>query len=104
MPPTASKKRVLDDASTPRSKKTKVDDSSKKSKTPKQDNPPQPASSLLTEDVDFPRGGGTTFTPVEVKAIRAEAAKEAEDEIFQVILRSDLGTLVYTGNIAGSTS
>lgn len=86
MAPTTSKKRVLDDASTPKSKKTKVDDSSKKSKAPKQDKPLQPASNLLTEDIDFPRGGGTTFTPVEVKAIRAEAAKEAEDEIFQVIV------------------
>ena len=94
MAPTASKKRVLDDASTPRSKKTKVDDSSKKSKTSKQDNPPQPTSSLLTEDVDFPRGGGTTFTPVEVKAIRAEAAKEAEDEIFQVIIYPFLRAII----------
>ena len=94
MAPTASKKRVLDDASTPRSKKTKVDDSSKKSKAQKQDNPPQLTSSLLTEDVDFPRGGGTTFTPVEVKAIRAEAAKEAEDEIFQVIIYPLLYALI----------
>jgi hypothetical protein len=42
------------------------------------------AKSLLTEEVDFPRGGGTTFTPLEVKAIRAEAVKEANAELFEV--------------------
>lgn len=41
-------------------------------------------SSLLTEEVDFPRGGGTSFTPLEVKAIRAEAVKEANAELFKV--------------------
>ena len=37
-----------------------------------------------TEEVDFPRGGGTTFTPLEVKAIRAEAVKEVNAELFEV--------------------
>lgn len=37
-----------------------------------------------TEEVDFPRGGGTSFTPLEVKAIRAEAVKEANAELFEV--------------------
>lgn len=41
-------------------------------------------NSLLTEEVDFPRGGGTSFTPLEVKAIRAEAVKEANSELFEV--------------------
>ena len=36
------------------------------------------------EEVDFPRGGGTTFTPLEVKTIRAEAVKEANEELFEV--------------------
>lgn len=57
----------------------------KKSKTePHQTEPTVP--SLLTAEVDFPRGGGTSFTPLEVKAIRAEATKEADDELFQVRL------------------
>ncbi|KAL0580810.1 rRNA biogenesis protein rrp5 [Marasmius crinis-equi] len=40
-------------------------------------------SGLTTEEVDFPRGGGTTFTPLEVKNIRAEAAKEADEGLFE---------------------
>ncbi|CAL1695136.1 unnamed protein product [Somion occarium] len=83
MAPTTSKKRVLDEAAAPKAKKTKVDDSPKKGKSAQHEKPLQPTSNLLTEEVDFPRGGGTSFTPVEVKAIRAEALKEAEDQIFQ---------------------
>jgi hypothetical protein len=47
------------------------------------------ASSLLTEEVDFPRGGGTTFTPSEVKKIRIEAIKEADKELFEVCWKSN---------------
>lgn len=77
----AAQKRALDEASgTPRSKKTKVSDNTdaKPSKSV------QPVSNLLTEEVDFPRGGGTTLTPAEVKAIRAEGIKEANEELIQV--------------------
>ncbi|KAF9015563.1 U3 snoRNP-associated protein Rrp5 [Cyathus striatus] len=35
------------------------------------------------EEVDFPRGGGTSFTPLEVKTIRAEAVKEADEKLFK---------------------
>ncbi|TFK77280.1 hypothetical protein BDN72DRAFT_784291 [Pluteus cervinus] len=38
-----------------------------------------------SEEIDFPRGGGTSFTPLEVKAIRAEAAKEADEEFFKEV-------------------
>lgn len=41
-------------------------------------------SNLTADEVDFPRGGGTSFTPLEVKTIRAEAMKEANDELFNV--------------------
>ena len=76
----AGKKRVLEEASgTPKAKKTKVDKQPKKDKTAA----PQ-ASALVPEEVDFPRGGGTSFTPLEVKAIRAEAAQEADQELFKV--------------------
>lgn len=40
-----------------------------------------PVSVLRPEEVDFPRGGGTSFTPVEYKAIRSEALKELNDEV-----------------------
>ena len=76
----AGTKRALDETSAPKAKKAKVD------KTKKKDKPAATAvpSSLLTEDTDFPRGGGTSFTPLEVKAIRAEAAQEADQELFKV--------------------
>lgn len=77
----AAQKRVLDDASTShKSKKTKLSDQDK----PKAERLPQPVSNLVSEEVDFPRGGGTSFTPLEVKAFRAEAIKEANDELFEV--------------------
>ena len=77
----AGTKRVLDEASgNPRAKKTRTEDKSKKSK----DKTTQPASTLVVDDVDFPRGGGTTLTPLEVKTLRAEAAKEADKELFAV--------------------
>ena len=43
-------------------------------------------SSGPSGEVDFPRGGGTTFTPAEVKTIRAEAQREANEDIFKVRL------------------
>jgi rRNA biogenesis protein RRP5 len=36
------------------------------------------------DEIDFPRGGGSSLTPLEQKAIRAEAIKEADAEIFKV--------------------
>ncbi|KAJ7900149.1 hypothetical protein B0H14DRAFT_2672489 [Mycena olivaceomarginata] len=72
----AALKRPLDDHSTARkSKKTKTDAPT--------ENIPQAASKLVSDEVDFPRGGGTSFTPLEVKAIRAEAVKEANAELFE---------------------
>ncbi|KAH9486567.1 rRNA biogenesis protein rrp5 [Psilocybe cubensis] len=76
----AALKRTLDDSTSSRKpKKSRTEShqtkasSSQTSKT----------SSLLSTEVDFPRGGGTSFTPLEVKAIRAEAVKEANAELFQ---------------------
>lgn len=80
----AGKKRVLDEASgTPKAKKTKTEEQTKKSKD-KAEKPTQPVSSLVSDDIDFPRGGGTTLTPLEVKTLRAEAAKEVDKELFAV--------------------
>ncbi|KAF8078800.1 hypothetical protein FPV67DRAFT_79954 [Lyophyllum atratum] len=74
----AAQKRALEESSTThKSKKTKVTDA-------KQPKPSVPATStLVAEEVDFPRGGGTSFTPLEVKTIRAEAVKEANEELFE---------------------
>jgi len=46
---------------------------------------PKPAAPAA--EIDFPRGGGSSFTPLETKAIRAEALQELKDEqIFNVRL------------------
>jgi len=44
-----------------------------------------PAPTISAPDeIDFPRGGGSSFTPLEQKAIRSEAIKEADADIFKV--------------------
>ena len=79
------KRRAPDESQNTRhSKKLKVADSGK-TKHPKSVQS-EPTSALLTEDVDFPRGGGTTLTPAEVKATRAEGIKEANEELIKVCL------------------
>jgi len=82
----ASKKRSLEDGTSPKAKKSKLaaeastDKKQKKVKARvKADKPLETTSNVVPEEIDFPRGGGTTFTPQEVKAIRAEAKKEADD-------------------------
>ncbi|KAI0275150.1 nucleic acid-binding protein [Gloeopeniophorella convolvens] len=84
------KKRQLEDAASPKAKKAKVaegetDKKQKKGKTEKlkADRPLQHTSNIAPEEVDFPRGGGTSYTPQEVKTIRAEATKEADEELFK---------------------
>lgn len=75
----AAQKRLLEDpSSTQKVKKLKTDSDKKKSKSQ------TTAPSVLPEEVDFPRGGGTSFTPLEVKTIRAEAVKEANEELIKV--------------------
>ncbi|KAF8846201.1 U3 snoRNP-associated protein Rrp5 [Paxillus ammoniavirescens] len=70
-------KRPLDDGSSvPKSKKTKVE------KKLHNEHPVPSTSAMTMDEVDFPRGGGTSLTPLEVKAIRAEGTKEAEKELF----------------------
>lgn len=82
----SKKKRVLEDASSvPKSKKKKIDHSSEVKGSEKRSG--APSTALVSEEVDFPRGGGSSFTPLELKAIRAEAVKEANNEIFKVFGR-----------------
>jgi rRNA biogenesis protein RRP5 len=83
-----SKKRSLEDAASPKAKKSKVaadGSTEKKEKRAKSkgDKPLEHTLNAVPEEIDFPRGGGTTFTAQEVKAIRAEAIKEADD-LFKV--------------------
>ena len=59
-------------------------DESSSTQNPKKSRTAKTTNFLMTEEVDFPRGGGTSFTPLEVKAIRAEAVKEANAELFKV--------------------
>ncbi|KAJ3806453.1 hypothetical protein F5876DRAFT_80678 [Lentinula aff. lateritia] len=72
-----AQKRALDDSSsTHKTKKPKV------SQQPENTQPISATTNLTADEVDFPRGGGTSFTPLEVKSIRAEAMKEAHEELF----------------------
>ena len=76
LPTMSSKKlkRALNDDDTtsqPRQKKTKVAQEPEKKTT----------GLLSAQEIDFPRGGGSSFTPAEYKAIRTEATKEADDEL-----------------------
>jgi hypothetical protein len=69
-----AKKRVLEDAQV-----------KKQVKRPRREQlDPKPVSLLQQDDLDFPRGGGTSLTALEVKAIRAEGRKEADNDLFQV--------------------
>ena len=83
----ANKKRALEDASVnPKNKKSKIGSTESKERV-RSEAPVAALSGPIAEEVDFPRGGGSSFTPLEVKAIRAEAAKEANDELFAVCLQ-----------------
>ncbi|KAI9444728.1 nucleic acid-binding protein [Lactarius indigo] len=80
-----SKKRALEDATSPRAKKVKpaerITDKKerKEAKASRKAEKSKPLQhTIAPEAIDFPRGGGTTYTPHEVKTIRAEAIKEAE--------------------------
>lgn len=76
-------KRILDDdLPAPQAKKTRFTDSNDDGNIKDQRTPV--SSKLTAEEIDFPRGGGTSFTPIEVKAIRAEALQEADSELFEV--------------------
>lgn len=88
----APKKRPLDDASsastskkakgTPKEKSLK---STKSSASAEAEFPaPTFASSIIRDEVDFVRGGGTSFTPFEVKTIQREGLEEADKELFKV--------------------
>ena len=86
-----SKKRSLGDASSPRAKKIKPADGGADEKGRKEKKASRKAEKLeplqhaiVPEEIDFPRGGGTSYTPQEVKTIRAEAIQEAEEELFKV--------------------
>ncbi|KAK8849492.1 hypothetical protein IAR55_004826 [Kwoniella newhampshirensis] len=72
-------------------KRTQADVEGSSSKKPRTDvaatastSAPRPApsftSALREEETDFPRGGGSTLTPLELKQTRAEGRKEAEEE------------------------
>ena len=76
-----TKKRSLDNktGSGPQRKKAKV---SPLGETPEAVEQKQTTSfSNIDDEVDFPRGGGSSFTPLEYKIIRAEAIKEADQDL-----------------------
>jgi len=77
----AGQKRALEDSSTRSVKKSKLAKDKTKDVS---ENPVELMSSLANEEIDFPRGGGTSLTAAEVKAIQAEATQEADNELLAV--------------------
>lgn len=77
----AGQKRAPEDNSPRNVKKSKF---VKDRLTDVSEKPVQLVSNLMDEEVDFPRGGGTSLTAAEVKTIRAEATQEANEELFAV--------------------
>ena len=78
-------KRTLEDASEDASpKKIKLASKPEKKRKSEAAQVSVQTSSGPSGEVDFPRGGGTSFTPAEVKTIRAEAQREANEDIFKV--------------------
>ena len=77
----ASKKRSSDDTVLTKRKKPKLS----QTQPPAEENVPS-TSLLRPDDVDFPRGGGTSLTAVEYKSVKAEALKELQAElVFKVL-------------------
>lgn len=75
----AGQKRALEDNSSRNVKKSKL---AKDRLTDVPEKPVQLISNPMNEEVDFPRGGGTSLTAAEVKVIQAEATQEANEELF----------------------
>lgn len=63
-------------------------------KKPRTEARPAPAftSALQSEEVDFPRGGGTSLTALEVKQTRAEGARQADAEMGKTLKKKKLST------------
>lgn len=63
-------------------------------KKPRTEARPAPAftSALQSEEVDFPRGGGTSLTALEVKQTRAEGRREADAELGKPLKKKKLST------------
>ena len=78
----STKKRILDSKANlgPKRKKAKVSNSGENPDDASQRQPAMIPSSA-DEEFDFPRGGGSSFTPLEYKLLRAEAMKEADEDI-----------------------
>ncbi len=80
------KKRVRDSSqsSGPSNKKPKI---AKEKVDSTEDGKPTSKMSLVnarTDEIDFPRGGGTTLNPMEYKMLRDEARREVDEELFMV--------------------
>jgi rRNA biogenesis protein RRP5 len=78
----AVQKRTREDTGTRPTKKAKTEEEvvKKPSAAPRQ----VFTSSLVADETDFPRGGGTTLTPFEYKGLREEGRREADTEIAEV--------------------
>jgi rRNA biogenesis protein RRP5 len=56
---------------------------------------PSFVSSLQNEEGDFPRGGGTSLTAFEMKQVREEGRREADEEAAAEVCLQSLGRGSY---------
>jgi len=63
---------------------------------PKPSTAPRPAPSFLSalkdEETDFPRGGGSSLTPFELRQVQAEGRREADAEAAAEVSWAEAGS------------
>lgn len=83
--PTQSSSRVKPDYGKLTKKMSNVDKTSpeRAKKTSDTTGKASGSSILVQDEIDFPRGGGSSYTPFEHKKLREEAIREADSQIFK---------------------
>jgi rRNA biogenesis protein RRP5 len=95
-------KRSADDAAVRPQKKARTE-ASKSSTSAKPSAPTKPtvnpvfSSALVADETDFPRGGGTSLTPLELKETREAGKKQAELEVQAVSTLASWASYRLTG-------
>lgn len=89
-PPTKGNKRSADDSTRPFKKSKPTSDAPSAAHHSTAPTSVPYKSSLVSDEVDFPRGGGSTLTPLEFKEATNEARKEADADALVEVSRFSL--------------
>lgn len=92
----AQKRTLPSDEARP-AKKFKAEDAATKHTAKPSSSAPRAvfSSALVADETEFPRGGGTTLTPIEYKKVRDEGRKEAEQDAEAVSLSQACGIAAH---------